>query len=290
MSDTQRGPGWWLASDGRWYPPESRAQPLPPPPGVASTSPVQAPPLAQYPPVLQAPYPYARPTQLLRGVSTGLGGTIQGFLWAAAGLAALAALMSIAALTAFNSYWNSPVGSRAESSAYDDWIAFDDALSGFAGFTAICGIVLFILLIIWMHKAHTTTQQLWQGSRQWTSGWTIGGWFIPIANLVIPKLVLSEIERIALAPRVGGAVDASFKTRPTLAVGKLWWTGIVVGWVFNLVASALSGDEASDTDLRVGYVFNALGLAALAASGVFGALYVRRLGRRLSDAGIAESP
>ena len=23
MSDTQQGPGWWLASDGRWYPPEA---------------------------------------------------------------------------------------------------------------------------------------------------------------------------------------------------------------------------------------------------------------------------
>src|SRR5664279_1262778 len=23
MSDTSQGPGWWLASDGRWYPPES---------------------------------------------------------------------------------------------------------------------------------------------------------------------------------------------------------------------------------------------------------------------------
>ncbi len=27
MSDTQRGPGWWIASDGRWYPPESHADP-----------------------------------------------------------------------------------------------------------------------------------------------------------------------------------------------------------------------------------------------------------------------
>lgn len=23
MSDTSQGPGWWLASDGRWYPPEA---------------------------------------------------------------------------------------------------------------------------------------------------------------------------------------------------------------------------------------------------------------------------
>lgn len=31
MSDHQAGPGWWLASDGRWYPPESRPAPPPPP-------------------------------------------------------------------------------------------------------------------------------------------------------------------------------------------------------------------------------------------------------------------
>lgn len=31
MSNTSRGPGWWLASDGKWYPPE--AVPGGPPPG-----------------------------------------------------------------------------------------------------------------------------------------------------------------------------------------------------------------------------------------------------------------
>ena len=29
MSDTSQGPGWWLASDGRWYPPEAVPGPLP---------------------------------------------------------------------------------------------------------------------------------------------------------------------------------------------------------------------------------------------------------------------
>ncbi len=27
MSDTSQGPGWWLASDGRWYPPEQSTAP-----------------------------------------------------------------------------------------------------------------------------------------------------------------------------------------------------------------------------------------------------------------------
>jgi hypothetical protein len=34
MSDQSQGDGWWLASDGKWYPPESAA---PPPPTVAYT-------------------------------------------------------------------------------------------------------------------------------------------------------------------------------------------------------------------------------------------------------------
>lgn len=25
MSDTSQGPGWWLASDGKWYPPQDAA-------------------------------------------------------------------------------------------------------------------------------------------------------------------------------------------------------------------------------------------------------------------------
>lgn len=29
MSDTSQGPGWWQASDGRWYPPESQPAPGP---------------------------------------------------------------------------------------------------------------------------------------------------------------------------------------------------------------------------------------------------------------------
>src|ERR1035438_7535311 len=30
MSDTAQGPGWWLASDGKWYPPQPEVAPPPP--------------------------------------------------------------------------------------------------------------------------------------------------------------------------------------------------------------------------------------------------------------------
>lgn len=41
MSDTSQGPGWWQASDGKWYPPEQApgAAPTGPPPGPAGAPP-----------------------------------------------------------------------------------------------------------------------------------------------------------------------------------------------------------------------------------------------------------
>lgn len=41
MSDQSQGPGWWLASDGKWYPPENNPTAIalpPPPPSVPQAS------------------------------------------------------------------------------------------------------------------------------------------------------------------------------------------------------------------------------------------------------------
>ncbi len=40
MSDVSQGPGWWLASDGRWYPPEQHPNYTPPPPSPLANRPV----------------------------------------------------------------------------------------------------------------------------------------------------------------------------------------------------------------------------------------------------------
>jgi hypothetical protein len=39
MSNTSQGHGWWLASDGKWYPPEAWTGPPPPPPQMVAPNP-----------------------------------------------------------------------------------------------------------------------------------------------------------------------------------------------------------------------------------------------------------
>ena len=119
---------------------------------------------------------------------------------------------------------------------------------------------MFVVTIVWMNKAHKTTQRLWRGSRKWTSGWTVGGWFIPFANFVIPKKVLNEIERIATAPRTGGVVGSGWRQESTSALGWLWWIGFSLSIVFRTIGTGLLGDlTGPDDDITAGYTTQAIG-------------------------------
>jgi len=77
VSDGSQGPGWWLASDGRWYPPEA-APPTPTPTDLTPPSDAVGPPVdggpvtapaaspnpaaPPYPYAAAPPYPYPTPT------------------------------------------------------------------------------------------------------------------------------------------------------------------------------------------------------------------------------------
>jgi hypothetical protein len=56
VSDTSQGPGWWIASDGKWYPPEAAAAAAAPPPPPSAPS---APPIPPIPPPPLIPPPPA---------------------------------------------------------------------------------------------------------------------------------------------------------------------------------------------------------------------------------------
>jgi hypothetical protein len=45
----------------------------------------------------------------------------------------------------------------------------------------------------WLHIARTNLDAQGQLGLRWAPGWTVGGWFIPFANLVIPVRVVGEV-------------------------------------------------------------------------------------------------
>jgi hypothetical protein len=298
MSDTPQATDWWLASDGKWYPPTSRpAPPAPPPPPPAPPS-YGAPPYGVPSPPGQSPsWQYQPPPGYvpaptrLATVPTALSGWLQGLLWTAGGVAVVGTILGLAGIGTFNALFDS--SSYASYSDYDRWNSIDKAFRAFFGFEFLVGIAIFILTVIWAFKANRASNRLRPGLRTWGAGWTIGAWFIPVANAILPKLVLDETERIATAPRTNQQVGADWHHTRSSVLGWLWWIALVVsilalnvGGQFDQ-SQKISGSRGMENAYYVILLFGFIGHALAAVLGVF---YVRRVSRPLSPIALAGTP
>lgn len=232
------------------------------------------------------PAPPAPPTwQRDPGQSTGslleppLTYVLQGLLLLSAGVAAVAAALTASALTVAK-----PRGGGWE--VYERWMNADANISGIALLIGVpVWLATFSALLIWITQAHRASEALAPGSRRWSVRWAIGGWFVPFAQFVVPKLALGEVERIASAPRRGGRVDPSWRQRPSGALGWIWWLTLTLS---NLLLATsfwqrLRNDqiEVSPAVFRTSYRLGTLGFALLAASSLIAVLYVGVLGSQL---------
>jgi len=255
MSDRQLGEGWWLASDGKWYPPQSRPGAPAPPPTNTPTSPEHD------------PYGQTSGIVLPRTyVSYGLTGTLAGIVIAAAALSGVAAILFVRA-------W---LLAQDDASSFGEIVEVWDAALAVAGFYFMAFIVGAVLLLIWLNVAYKAAQSRGALERKWGSGWAVGAWFIPFANLVIPKLVVNEVDRMS-APDLIEPIGATWRTMPRLSYSDLWWALYIIGILATTFADP--GLESSFDYFAV-YAF---GHACIAASGGFMAATVLTIGKRLRE-------
>jgi hypothetical protein len=266
MSDTQQGPGWWMASDGKWYPPQGEQLPPPPPPA--------------FPQYVNPTVNFSQRTEL---VSNTLVVWLQALLYIAAGLVGISALVIPTAVSAAEKFMNSSMGSALEMDALNDWVSAEDGHTTFFGLYTLVGIPVFILLIIFSFRAYKSTQSLWAGPRKWSRGWTVGGWFIPLANFIIVPKVLIETDRIASAPRNGGQVSDGWQRLSANSMLIWWWALYGIGALMNYgITYANSENASSFDDYKIGMYIGMVGELMVVASCVLAALTVRRMGKALS--------
>ncbi len=280
MTDQVQLGDWWLASDGKWYPPEARPapQPLPPPP---------PPPPGYYAPAVPAAtYVYS---DVPRPPGKALSGWLQGLCWATSGLLLALAISCIATATTFQRYWTS-TGSQARDAAFADWDSAEGVAGFFYGTAVMVWLAAIILMMVWMSKAHRASSRLWPGHRSWSSGWCVGGWFIPLANFVIPKLVLLEIERVIGSIDERGEFDPGWRTKRGSAIGWVFWIAIVVALVTifvgaGVVPASVTGATESEADRYVvAMVIFSVATAIGAVGALCGGLHFRSMGRTLTAA------
>ncbi len=217
---------------------------IPPPPGSALPPfPAPAVPPAPPAPMVGAPPPVTIATTTrwrpLRGLVTAL--TVMlvlDALGAALGTLAFAARIGVLD-DIINGRLDPAIVQRARDA--DDFVAAASAILVFLT------VVTVVLWLIWNFRAAKNNEALGRDLPRWKPGWAIGGWFIPLANFVIPVMVLQDLWRGSSSATPRG--DARWRGNPGSAlIG--WYWGFWVASTFRLGFGRTGARLSSVTQLR----------------------------------------
>lgn len=90
-----------------------------------------------------------------------------------------------------------------------------------------------VLILMWIYRANANARARGAQEMRFTPGWSVGWYFIPFANLVMPYRALKEIWQASAAPQAWRAQEAP-------ATFALWWTLWIVSGIANQAALRLS--------------------------------------------------
>lgn len=128
-----------------------------------------------------------------------------------------------------------------------------------------------IVFIVWFHRLRKNAEVWASGLQTKSPGWAIGGWFIPVGNLWIPRGIAADIWRASRPDPF--APDGAGELRPLNA----WWGVWVLATMVSQVASRIyAGAETRDEILSGFSWLIASDLLDIAAA-VLAILFVRRL-------------
>jgi hypothetical protein len=154
-----------------------------------------------------------------------------------------------------------------DDTSLEDAATADDLVNGIGALGAALLLATGVVWIIWQFRHATNAALL--GRSGLASGWAIVGWFVPLANLVLPQLALAS------AARAGG--------RRARAVGALaaWWATSAVAYALFVVGTVLRPGDEDIGDLDTFQLADRL-VAAGAAMAVVAALLAVVVVRGLS--------
>jgi hypothetical protein len=126
---------------------------------------------------------------------------------------------------------DAPTGTAEYEAAMDAWAPL--TLLGILawGFTMTVAGVLFLC---WLWRARINAEHLDPSAHTLRRGWTIGSWFLPLGNLVLPALVVGDVHRAGRTPVAGDAASTSYS--PLVA---FWWLSWLTTWIWTWLALLL---------------------------------------------------
>ncbi|MFG3188668.1 DUF4328 domain-containing protein [Streptomyces omiyaensis] len=170
-------------------------------------------------------------------------------------------------LSAFSEAWI-----LADPSAAAEAVLSVESGLGLLVVAAACAILATaVVFVVWFHRVRRNAGVFAPDTQTRTPGWAVGAWFIPFANLWIPRQIAVEVWRASRQDPY--AADGARE----LTVLNAWWTCFVAGLVLDRLSGTLY-DRAETLDaLATAAAWSVAGCVFAAAAGVLAILFVRRL-------------
>jgi len=154
-------------------------------------------------------------------------------------------------------------GLESSYDTYSSIVALNDGLLVTYVIPLIAG---FVALIVWTRKAFriSETVDVPQFERKYSRGMAVGGWFIPIGNLFVPKRVISEIEQITTIGADPEKSDFSFKSQPLLTIGTWWWGLWIASGLLDRAVLSITSETDSEGFLTSDAYYQSTSLSLVA--------------------------
>lgn len=134
------------------------------------------------------------------------------------------------------------------------------ALSYLAYVVILIASIVFVAL--WIYRAHANLRAAGEDGLQFTPGWAVGWYFIPIANLFKPFQAMRELW-LASHRQAGGYTT---EANPKLTI---WWGCWVAGNIATNMGLRFSASDAGEAAATTGLLLDAVGTGLLAVAAWF---------------------
>lgn len=134
------------------------------------------------------------------------------------------------------------------------------------GLVQLVGLVLSVVsFLVWWSRAYKNAIAMGISHPRYTTGWAVGWWFVPFANLVVPKKIANDIYR-GSDPDMPYR-DPGFLQRPVAPLIHVWWAVWILSNILDRFAFSgdLDGQSAREYASQAKLSLAANGFEALAA-------------------------
>jgi len=137
------------------------------------------------------------------------------------------------------------------------------SLVALAGFGML--IVTAVVWCVWKHRAHQNTAALGARGQQFSPGWAVGYYFVPVLHLWRPFQAMGEIWR-ASDPAVENVRGTEWQHGEVPGLLRGWWAAWIAAGILGNVAAGMAGGGPSPqralTCTWIGIVGSLVGIAA----------------------------